>query len=136
VEDLAWLHPGRSEDAVVTEWLDRGVRLVLVTEGADGARAATRTASVSAAAPEVVVADTVGAGDAFTAATLAHLHAQDLLTRDAVADLDEQQLARLLDVACRVAADTCTRPGADPPRSDDRAAAPTDAEGVGASQSV
>jgi fructokinase len=115
-EDLAWLHPGRSEDDAVAEWLSRGVRLVLVTHGASGARAATRAASVTVAAPKVVVADTVGAGDAFTAGTLAHLHDRGLLTPDGLASLDADALSGLLTSACQVAAYTCTRPGADPPR--------------------
>jgi fructokinase len=115
-EDLAWLHPGLPEDAVVERWLGAGVGLVIVTAGPDGARAATASASAEVAAPVVPVVDTVGAGDAATAGALAHLHTRGALTREAVRALGAAQIAELLDAACRVAADTCTRAGAEPPR--------------------
>ena len=115
-EDLAWLHPGIPEDDVVADWLAGGVSLVLVTHGAAGARASTATASVRVPAPETRVVDTVGAGDAFTAGALAFLHEMDALDRAAVQALDAATLERLLRFACRTAADTCTRRGADPPR--------------------
>ncbi|MEU0068019.1 PfkB family carbohydrate kinase [Streptomyces sp. NPDC006332] len=50
-----------------------GQEHVLITFGSRGAWAAGRDARVHAPAPAVRVADTVGAGDAFTAAVLAHL---------------------------------------------------------------
>ena len=67
-------------------------------------------------APTVRVVDTVGAGDAFTAGALAHLHARGALHRDAIQAFDTARLEPLLEYACLVAADTCTRPGGDPPR--------------------
>jgi len=118
-EDLAWLHPDRAEDDVVEEWLGRGVRLVLVTHGGGGARASTPAASVRVAAPSVRVVDTVGAGDAFTSAVLAHLHERRLLTVAGLRSLGAAELEELLELACLVAADTCTRPGAGPPRRRD-----------------
>jgi fructokinase len=118
-EDLGWLFPGRSEDDAVALWLDAGVSLVIVTRGEGGARAATPCGSVSVPAPRVQVADTVGAGDAFMAGALAHLHDQRLLTPAALGAMDGTHLTRMLEAACRVAADTCTRPGADPPRRRD-----------------
>jgi pantothenate kinase len=63
--------------------------------------------------------DTVGAGDAFTSGALAHLHQRRLLDRGALRALDEAGLAELLGAACLVAADTCTRAGAEPPRRRD-----------------
>lgn len=115
-EDLSWLHPGRSEDSVVEEWLGSGVRLVMVSHGGSGARASTSVASARVAAPDVVVVDTVGAGDAFMSGTLRHLHDRGLLQRDSLSGLDEQALTELLQAASLVAADTCTRAGAEPPR--------------------
>lgn len=115
-EDLAWLYPGIREDDVVADWLAGGVSLVLVTHGAAGARAATASASVHVPAPETHVVDTVGAGDAFTAGALAFLHELDALDRAVVHALDPASLERLVRFSCRVAADTCTRHGADPPR--------------------
>jgi fructokinase len=115
-EDLTWLHPEGKGDQAVEDWLDAGVSLVLVTHGAHGARASTATSSASVAAPQVSVVDTVGAGDAFMAGALAHLHAHDLLEREALRALGGPQLTELLQAAALVAADTCTRAGADPPR--------------------
>jgi fructokinase len=115
-EDLAWLYPGIPEDDVVADWLAEDVSLVLVTHGAAGARAATAAASVHVPAPKTRVVDTVGAGDAFTAGALAFLLEMDALDRAAVQALDVASLERLLSFACRAAADTCTRRGADPPR--------------------
>ena len=115
-EDLAWLHPDVPEDDIVAGWLANGVALVLITYGADGARATTASSSARVPAPETHVVDTVGAGDAFTAGALAHLHETGALDRAAVQALDAAALERLLTFACAVAAVTCTRRGADPPR--------------------
>jgi fructokinase len=62
------------------------------------------------------VVDTVGAGDAFTSGALAHLHEGRLLSKDALQALDSPALEKPLQAACIVAADTCTRAGAEPPR--------------------
>jgi len=115
-EDLAWLHPGEPVEQVARRWLDAGTALVLVTFGAAGAWATTGPSTARVATPTVVVADTVGAGDAFMSATLASLWQTGRLTRAGVASLDVADLEALLGLAVRVAADTCTRSGAEPPR--------------------
>ena len=115
-EDLAWLYPDRPEDEVVAGWLAAGVSLVVVTHGGDGARASTPSASASVAAPRVAVVDTVGAGDAFTAGALAYMYDRRLLAHGALRALNAPRLTDLLQAACLVAAATCTRAGADPPR--------------------
>jgi fructokinase len=53
--------------------LNRGVPLVLISRGAEGAFYATRDFSGSVPAFEVEVVDATGAGDAFFAASLVHL---------------------------------------------------------------
>jgi hypothetical protein len=118
-EDLAWLYPDRSAEDEVASWHAAGVCLVVVTHGGEGAGASTPTASASVAAPEVAVVDTVGAGDAFMSGALAHLHERNLLARDSLRALDDSALTDLLEAACLVAADTCTRAGAEPPRRRD-----------------
>ncbi|MFC4501439.1 MULTISPECIES: hypothetical protein [Streptomyces] len=65
-----------------------------------------------------------GAGDAFTAATLAHLHRTGRLGREGVDGLDGGEIARLLSYAVEIAADTCTRAGAQPPYRSDGVPAP------------
>ena len=115
-EDLLWLEPDQTEDEVVAAWLAAGVALVLVTHGDRGSRASTTRSTVQVPTPRVDVVDTIGAGDAFMAGAHAHLHQHGLLDRDAIAALGEESLAELLHAASLVAAETCTRPGADPPR--------------------
>ncbi|MFE7838759.1 carbohydrate kinase [Streptomyces sp. NPDC057474] len=114
-EDLAWLHPGEPYETVADRWLASGVGLVLITFGSRGAWAAGRDADVHVPAPAVEVVDTVGAGDAFTAGVLAHLHHTGRLSREGVDALSAGELARLLSYAVEIAADTCTRAGAQPP---------------------
>ena len=115
-EDLAWLYPRRSPDDVVAAWHAAGIPLVLVTRGEQGAAASTPSGSASVEPPRVAVVDTVGAGDAFMSGALAHLHERRLLSRDDLRSLDVSSLTELLEAACLVAADTCTRAGAEPPR--------------------
>jgi fructokinase len=115
-EDLSWLYPDRSQDEVVAEWHTAGIPLVIVTHGEDGASASTPWAAARVPAPSVAVVDTVGAGDAFMSGALAHLYQRRLLARVALRSLDAAGLTDLLETACLVAADTCTRAGAEPPR--------------------
>jgi len=121
-EDLSWLYPDRPHDKVVAGWHAAGVLLVIVTHGEEGASASTPVAAASVATRSVAVVDTVGAGDAFMSGALAHLHERRLLARGALQSLDAAGLTELLETACLVAADTCTRAGAEPPRRRDLAA--------------
>ena len=95
-----------------------GTTLFVVTRGTDGAEAWHRKAGlIKADAPAVEVVDTIGAGDSFQAALLAALHRQGRLARGRLEDMTAEELRRALSFACRCAALTCTRMGADPPRS-------------------
>jgi fructokinase len=114
--DLAWLYPGQAPEAAASRWLGLGPALVLVTLGKDGATAFAAAARADAATPPVTVVDTVGAGDAFTSAALAWLYRHEALERRGLETLDAAALEALLAFANGIAADTCTRPGADPPR--------------------
>ncbi|SDT82370.1 fructokinase [Streptomyces sp. TLI_053] len=110
-EDLDWLYPGRDPEEVARHWLGLGPATVAVTRGPAGAFALTADGRrVEAPARTVEVADTVGAGDAFTAALL---HA-----RRTGAGLDAA-------LACATAAATLTvtRPGATPPDAAELASA-------------
>ena len=122
-DDLAWLLPGRPPEQVAEAWLARGPSIVAVTLGPAGVVVAARQAGlVRRPGRAVEVADTVGAGDAFTSALLAGLHRRGLLGADRRADLravDAATLAELADEAVVAASITCTRHGADPPSSAD-----------------
>jgi len=118
-EDVATLHPGDDPFAAARSWLDRGPRLVVVTAGAHGARA-YRPGRPEVVVPSaaVVVADTIGAGDTFTAGLLIAL--LDLLPvgtapTTALDELTDDQVASALRVAAAASGITVTRPGCDPP---------------------
>ena len=118
-EDVATLHPGENPFTAARAWLDRGPRLVVVTAGADGARAyRPGRPEVTVPGARVVVADTIGAGDTFTAGLLTAL--LDLLPRDsdpatALDELTDEQVATALRAAAAASGITVTRPGCDPP---------------------
>jgi fructokinase len=96
----------------------QGAELFVVTRGTDGAEAWHRKAGpIKVAAPVVAVVDTIGAGDSFQAALLTALHRQARLAKGALAEVTADELRQALSFACRCAALTCTRMGADPPRS-------------------
>ena len=111
-DDLAWLDPGTPPVAAARALLDLGPTVVLLTCGADGAIAVGRSGELRVAAPAIQVADTIGAGDAFTGAFLAWWRSRGL-DRDGLADDD--LVGRATEFAVLVSALTCERPGASPP---------------------
>jgi len=115
VADLAWLHPGDDPDAIARRWLAAGVGLVVVTHGGAGATGMTENLSVNMPAMPTAAVDTVGAGDSFMGAILTRLDERGLLDRRAIRQLDREALEDVLAFAGKVAAITCSRPGADPP---------------------
>jgi fructokinase len=113
--DLAWLYPGAAPEAVAETWMARGPGLVVVTKGHDGSVGVTAGGRVEVPGTPVAVSDTVGAGDAFTSALLASLHAAGRLERAGLRTIPPDALRECLAFANRVAAITCTRAGAQPP---------------------
>jgi fructokinase len=114
-EDLAWLAPDAAFADQAAHWLKLGAKLVVLTKGGEGAVAISRLGEVTAPGIVVKVADTVGAGDTFTAGTLARLDKRGLLSKEAVAGLDTAQIRDVLGFAAKAAAVTVSRPGANPP---------------------
>jgi len=114
-EDVAWM-TGKSEFAkTAKKWLKSGARIVVVTRGGDGVEAYTANFALHQPAVSVKVADTVGAGDTFTAGLLAALSKAKLLTKKKLASISQADLEAALSFAARAAAVTVSRPGADPP---------------------
>jgi fructokinase len=112
-EDLAWLDPGAEPVAAARALLVEDHAVALVTLGSDGAIVVTADDVVEIDAPPVDVVDTIGAGDAFIGSFLARWHTRGLGRADLARLADVAEAARF---ACRVAAITCSRAGADPPR--------------------
>lgn len=123
-EDLAHLYPGLDPVDAALALLERGPCAVVITRGGDGSTAVTSDTRVDVSAPEVEVADTIGAGDSFCAAIIDGLWEQRLLgdaARPALRALDATGWRTVLEHAARVASITVQRPGADPPYRHDLA---------------
>ena len=114
-EDLHWLLGAGDVSALARQVLEKGPKLVFITEGAAGARAITATQNRFVAATRVTVADTVGAGDTFNAGALTALHEAGALTKSALTTLSDATLDAALTLGTRSAAVTVSRPGANPP---------------------
>ncbi len=114
-EDVTWMTGKDDARAAARKWLKLGAKLVLVTRGGKGVEAFTADHVVSRPAEKVKVADTVGAGDTFTAGLLTALRAMKLLDKKMLAAISAADLGTALGFAARAAAVTCSRPGADPP---------------------
>jgi fructokinase len=112
-EDLAHLYPGHPAEDVARSWLAFGPAVVVLTRGADGAVAVTPGGATACPAPAVEVVDTVGAGDAFMSGLLDALDRRGQLTPDGLAAAPWPDV---LAEAALVAALTCARAGANPPR--------------------
>ncbi|MBC7633759.1 carbohydrate kinase [Aeromicrobium sp.] len=114
-EDAAVLFPGeKPHDLARRLSSERG--LVAVTVGGEGAVLSATGAAASIKAPAIEVVDTIGAGDSFMAAMLAWCA---VYSWPSAAELDLTELTDLAAYAAMAAAITCSRPGADPPRSAD-----------------
>lgn len=112
-EDAAVLFPGEPPEALARRLAGDGA-LVAITLGGDGSIVAAGGESVSVPPADVRVVDTIGAGDSFMAAMLAWCATYDWPGAD---ELDSTELTDLALYASSAAAITCSRPGADPPRT-------------------
>ena len=114
--DFNWIYKDEKFEKHLLNWFDQGVNLVIRTKGEEGADGYTKSGtSAYARTPEIEIADTVGAGDTFLAATLAYLQHQELLAKKRLGNLTEEQLKACLSYANQAAAINCTRVGASPP---------------------
>ena len=112
-DDLEWLLPGRPPVDAARALMGPTAAVALVTLGAEGALVISGEQVVEVEAPRVEVVDTIGAGDAFMGAFLAEWRSRGL----GRPDIDSrEQLVETTRFACRVAAITCSRAGANPPR--------------------
>ncbi|QWW20202.1 carbohydrate kinase [Schaalia sp. 19OD2882] len=122
-EDIEWLTGGRDMDEVVAAWLELGPKLIVVTRGKKGALAVSASGVRLESVPgDVVVVDTVGAGDSFMGGILDALWELGLLGaegRERLASISRDEVAAILARADRVADVTVSRSGANPPWADE-----------------
>lgn len=103
-EDLDSLYPELGVERAAARLRDLGAGAVVVTRGRDGASWFGAGDVVHVPGRPATVADTIGAGDTFSAAML-----------DALWDDVHREPREVLDHAARASAVTVGRPGADPP---------------------
>ena len=114
-EDLRWIEGPGTIETHAAKLLERGAKLVFVTEGATGAHGFSANHSVFAPARRVEVVDTVGAGDTFNAGVLAALDRAGALDKASVAQADEALIRACLELGVAAAAVVVSRAGANPP---------------------
>jgi fructokinase len=114
-EDVTWITGKTDLASAAKKWLNAGAKVVVITRGENGIDAFTKGISIKLPSVNVKVADTVGAGDTFTAGFLASLQRAGKLTKPAISYLDENSLRNAVGYAARAAAITVSRAGANPP---------------------
>lgn len=114
-EDLAWFEDFRPAAVIAEDWLTRGAKLVVFTDGPGEVAAYSVNGSASAKARSVKVADTVGAGDTFSAGLLTSFWKEGLLSKKQIAGTKIEAVSRALELGNRAAAVTVSRSGANPP---------------------
>jgi fructokinase len=117
-EDLDWLVGDDDHNETQQVALLRGERrvIVVVTKGEKGATAYLASGeTIHQCVPDVVVEDTVGAGDTFNAGFLAKLLGEGLMSKAALTHISSAQLLQALAYGAHVAGINVTRQGANPP---------------------
>ncbi|MDQ6772797.1 MAG: carbohydrate kinase [Candidatus Dormibacteraeota bacterium] len=114
-EDLRWTYPDASPAETARRWASSGPRFVVLTLGSQGSLGLLGEETLLMPSTPIEVVDTVGAGDSFMAGLLDWLERHDRLG-PGLERLSSEEARAALMFAGRVAAITCTREGADPPR--------------------
>jgi fructokinase len=115
--DFDYLYGGNDYGGRAKALLSARTSLFVITRGSGGAQAwHSHAGSVTVGSPPVDVVDTIGAGDSFQAGLLFALHAMACIRAESLRRMSVDQLRRALEFAADCAAETCRRPGADPPR--------------------
>jgi fructokinase len=110
--EVHWDHT----DALAAQWLALGCQRVALTFGAQGASLHMGASHARAAAPQVQVVDTVGAGDTFWGSCLADWVLHDTVGHD---DVAAARLDLTLQRALKAAAINCQRVGCQPPSAEE-----------------
>lgn len=120
--DLEWLYPDRRPEAVAYDWLGAGVAVVVVTASSRGWRAYSHAGTIGEPHGANAVIDTIGAGDAFSAALLAAVDRHGLMGaehRKKLRKIDQFALEDIVCLGSRAATLTVGQAGAEPPRREE-----------------
>jgi fructokinase len=118
--DFEYLYGGTDFKALAESLLGQCASLIVITRGTNGALAwHHKLGAIEVSAPSIDVVDTIGAGDSFHAALLFALREQGCIERVKLRSMGGAELWRAISFACKCAAITCTRAGADPPRREE-----------------
>jgi fructokinase len=110
-DDIASLYPNEDPIGIAKICLEKGAQLVVITRGADGLVGVTTDGAVEVPGVKVAVVDTVGAGDTVGAIIV------EAVIRHGILNLTGSKLKEVLHRAAVAAAITCSRAGAQPPRT-------------------
>ncbi len=110
-DDIKWLYPDESLDLVARRWIATGVSCVVITRGAHGLIGFTENGMEEVDGVQVEVVDTVGAGDTVGAIVV------EAVLKHSVHGLQGHVLNQVLHKAAVAAGITCSRAGAQPPRT-------------------
>jgi fructokinase len=114
-EDLKFFDAAGDFDNFAASLLKNGAKLVVMTQGSEGAIGICSSGKVEVPGVKVAVVDTVGAGDTVNAGILAWLSKAGKLTKPSLANLTRDDVREALSLAVRAAAVTVSRAGANPP---------------------
>lgn len=114
-EDMDFYAPNDTAESFARAHLTRAARLVLVTDGENGATAFTASGSVHMPAPVAAGGDTVGAGDTLLGYALTWLAERGATRPDALAALGPDALAEMLRLSVTAASMNCRTTGCNPP---------------------
>ncbi|WP_162652791.1 carbohydrate kinase [Lentilitoribacter sp. Alg239-R112] len=114
-EDLAWIAETSNERSQIDQWLSASASIVIITRGGDGADVYTKNYHFNSPAIKTTIVDTVGAGDTFNAGLLSGLKRANLLRKDKLVSIGQDDLEKAVHLANKVASITVSRAGANPP---------------------
>jgi fructokinase len=119
-EDYSYLYGEQDFAKLSSEWLEKGVKLIILTLGEKGAKVIFDGGrEISVGVEPVKVIDTIAAGDSFNAGFLFDLDKQKMLDREKLTSIDTSTLQKTLTFANQVASFTVTQKGANPPWLDE-----------------
>ena len=116
VADIEWMYPDSNPKKIISQWINSGPSLAILTSGEKGSYAETPSGiKINSPAKPVNIVDTVGAGDSFMSALLWWLLEKNFLNLQSIKTLKEKDIGNLLIYSSTAASITCGRSGANPP---------------------